>query len=224
MHPPKYGSPVASVTRADAELPRSPGAQPLPGLIGRVRNILLTPRTEWVVIEAEPTTVGQLYGGYIVPLAGFAAVMSFIRMSLIGVSLPLGGTIRAPVSSGIVSSVVTFILGLIGLFLVGLIINMLAPAYSGARNERQALKTAAYALTPAWLGTALTFLPFGAVLQLVAGIYGIYVLHLGLPVMMRTPRDKVGGYTATVIVCALLVGILFGAAGAMLGAAAAQAR
>jgi Yip1 domain len=223
VSPPKYGSPVASATRADAELPRASGAQPLPGLIERVKNILLTPRTEWAVIEAERTTVGQLYSRYIAPLAAFAAAMSFIRMSVIGVSLPLGGTIRTSLSTGIVSSLVTFILGLIGLFLVGLIINMLAPAYSGARNERQALKTAAYALTPAWLGTALTLLPFGPVLQLVAGIYAIYVLHLGLPVMMRTPRDKVAGYTAMVIVCALLVGILFGAAGAMLGAAAAQA-
>jgi hypothetical protein len=121
----------------------------------------LTPKTEWRVIEAEPTSVAQLYTGYVMPMAAFAAAMSFIRISVIGVSLPFGGTIRTPLASGLVSSVVTFILGLIGLFLVGSIINMLAPTFAGGRNQRQALKTAAYALTPAWLGTALTFLPLG---------------------------------------------------------------
>jgi hypothetical protein len=187
-----------------------------------VKNIILAPRSEWRAIEAEPTSIGQLYAGYVVPMAAFAAVMSFIRMSIVGVPLPLGGLIRTPPASGLVSSVVTFLLGLIGLFLVGLVINMLAPTSYGRRNQRQALKTAAYALTPAWLGTALTFLPLGSVLQLIAGSYGIYVLYLGLPVMMRTPPDKAGGYTAAVVVCTVLIAILFAAVGAMLGAAAVR--
>jgi hypothetical protein len=201
------------------------GAQalPLPRLLERIKNIVLTPKTEWLVIEAEPTSVAQLYSGYVVAMAAFAAVMSFVRLSVIGVSLPFGGTIRTPAASGLVSCVVTFILGLIGLYLVGFIINMLAPTFSGARNQRQALKTAAYALTPAWLGTALAFLPLGTLLQLIAGIYGIYVLYLGLPVMMRSQPDKAGGYTAAVVACTILVGILFGVAGAMLGGVARMA-
>jgi hypothetical protein len=186
----------------------------------RIRNIVLTPRTEWLVIAPEPTSIGQLYRGYVMPMAAFAAAMSFIRMSIIGVDLPVGGTIRTSVASAVVSSLATFILGLIGLFLVGSIVNMLAAIFSAERSQRQALKTAAYALTPAWLGTALTFLPQGALLQLIAGFYGIYVLYLGLPVMMGTPRDKASAYATAVVVCTLLVGILFGAVGAMLGAAA----
>jgi hypothetical protein len=199
------------------------GAQALPRLIDRIKNIILTPKTEWPVIEAEPTSIAQLYNGYVTPMAAFAAVMSFVRLSVIGVSLPFGGTLRTPPANGLVSCVVTFILGLIGLYLVGFIINMLAPTFAGGRNQRQALKTAAYALTPAWLGTALTFLPFGTLLQLIAGIYGIYVLYLGLPVMMRSQQDKAGGYTAAVVACTILVGILFGVVGAMVGGAARMA-
>jgi hypothetical protein len=153
-------------------------------------------------------------------MAGFAAVMSFIRMSVVGVNVPFGGMIRMPVASGLVSSAVTFILGLIGLYLVGFIINLLAPSFSGARDQRQALKIAAYALTPAWLGTALTFLPTGGLLQLLAGVYGICLLYLGLPVLMRTRRQNAAGYTALVVVCTLLIGILFGVIGAALGGVA----
>lgn len=189
----------------------------------RIRKIVFAPKTEWTVIEREPTSIGQLYAGYVMPMAAFAAVMSFFRLSVVGVSLPFGGTIRTPVTSGIVSSAVTFILGLVGLFLVGLIINTLAPTFCGGRDRRQALKTAAYALTPAWLGTALTFLPLGGLLQLIAGVYGIYVLYLGLQVMMHAPRDKTGGYTAAVVVCTLLLGLFFAGAGALLGGVARTA-
>jgi Yip1 domain len=192
----------------------------LPTLVRRAKNILLTPKTEWPVIAAEPTSIGQLYGGYVAPMAGFAAVMSFIRMSVVGVNVPFGGMIRMPVASGLVSSAVTFVLGLIGLYLVGFIINLLAPSFSGARDQRQAQKIAAYALTPAWLGTAFTFLPTGGLLQLLAGVYGICLLYLGLPLLMRTRRQNAAGYTASVVVCTLLIGILFGVIGAALGGAA----
>jgi Yip1 domain/zinc-ribbon domain len=213
-----FGLAAAAVSGTDAA-PAYTSPHVLPGLIERIKNIILTPKTEWPLIEKEPTSVGELYTGYVMPLAAFAAVMSFIRMSVIGVSLPFGGTIRTPFVSGLFSSVLTFVMGLIGLYLVGLIVNMLAPSFGGQRDQRQALKTAAYALTPAWLGTVLTFVPMGALLQLCAGIYGIYVLYLGLPIMMRSKQTSSGGYTASVVVCSILVGILFGVVAASLGVA-----
>jgi hypothetical protein len=41
--------------------------------------------------------------------------------------------------------------------------------------------------------------------------------------MMRSQQDKAAGYTAAVVACTILVGILFAAAGAMLGAAGRMA-
>ena len=38
-------------------------------LVERVKNILLTPRPEWEVIDGEPATPASLYTGYIIPLA-----------------------------------------------------------------------------------------------------------------------------------------------------------
>jgi hypothetical protein len=121
--------------------------------------------------------------------------------------------------SGLFSSLLTFVMGLVGLYLVGLIINMLACAFGGRQDRRQALKTAAYSLTPAWLGTAFTFLPMGSLLQLLSGLYGIYVLYLGLPVMMGAKQVHAGGYAASVLAGMIGVGILFGStAAAFLGA------
>jgi hypothetical protein len=190
----------------------------LPGLIERIKNILLTPKTEWAAIEPEATSIAQLYTGYVIPLAAFAALMSFVRMSMIGVSVPFGGAFRTPILSGLMFALVSFGFGLLGLFLVGLIINALAPTFSGERNQRQALKTAAYAFTPAWLGSVLGLLgAFATLLELLAGIYGIYLLYLGLPVLMRSPREKATGFTAAVVICTILLGIAFGVLSAATG-------
>lgn len=208
---------AGSAAAAAAPLPGT-GTQ-LSGLLERIKNILFSPRTEWPVIEAEPTSIAQLYSSYVVPLAVFAAAVSLIRMSVVGISVPFGGTIRTPLMSGLMYAATTFGFGLLGLFLVGLIINALAPAFSGERNLRQALKTAAYAFTPAWIGTVLTFLPLSTLLQLLMGIYGIYLLYLGLPVLMRSKRERAGGYTATVVLCTILLGVLFGLLSAAFGGA-----
>lgn len=184
----------------------------------RVKGTLLTPRDEWQTIAPELTSVGQLYTSYVFPLAGVAALMSFVRMSVIGVSLPFGDAIRTPVGTGLVYALMTFGMGLVGLFLVGLIINMLAPTFAGVRDQRQALKVAAYAFTPAWLSTIFNLLPsFGTLLQLVAGVYGIYLLYLGLPVLMRSAKERAFGYTASVVICTIVLGVLLGALSAAVG-------
>jgi hypothetical protein len=186
------------------------------GLTARIKNIVFTPKSEWRVIEAETTSVSRLYSGYVMPLAAFASVLSFIRMSVVGVEVPSGGTLRAPVANGSFTSLLTFVSSLVGLYLVGLAINALASAFGGRPDRRQALKTAAYALTPAWLGTALSFLPMGALLQFFAGLYGVYVLYVGLPIMMQAREEGAGGYASSVVACALGVGLLFGLGAASL--------
>jgi len=176
------------------------------GLIDRVKNILTTPKTEWPIIQAESTGAAQLYTGYLIPLAAFSAVMSFIHMSVIGVRYW-----HMPVLSGLAYALANFGFALLGIYLFGLIIDALAPSFAGERNQRQALKTAAYAFTPAALSAALGLFPvLGRVLQLIACLYGIYLLYLGLPVLMRSPQEKVPGYTAAVVVCIILLGAMLG--------------
>jgi len=184
----------------------------LPGLLERIKNIMLTPKTEWPVIAAETTSIKQLYLGYIVPLLAAAALISFIRMSVIGVSMPFGGFFRVPLISGLLFAVTRFGFGLLGFYLVALLTNALAPTFGGTRDLVQALKTTAYAFTSALLGSLLSILPvLWTLIALVALIYGIYILYLGLPVTMKAPREKATGYTVAVVLCTLLGGLVLGA-------------
>ena len=47
-------------------------------LIERVKNIILTPKTEWDVIDQETADTQKIVVGYVVPLVAVGAVASFL--------------------------------------------------------------------------------------------------------------------------------------------------
>jgi hypothetical protein len=175
-------------------------------LIERVKRILLSPKSEWEVIDAEQTTAAQLYTGYIAPLAAIGPVAQFIGFSLFGISLP-GPNYRVPIGAGLTSAIVSFVLSLGGTYVLALIIDALAPTFNGQRNQVQALKVAAYSSTAYWLAGIFALLPGLWILGLL-GLYSVYLLYLGLPVLMKTPRNRALVYTGVVIIAAIVLGIL----------------
>lgn len=180
-------------------------------LIERVKNIMLTPKSEWEVVSNERTTNVALYKGYIVPLSAIGPIASFIGLSIVGITLPLIGTYRMPLLSGLSSALVSFVFGLIAVYLLALLINALAPTFGGEKNQMQALKVAAFSYTPAWVASILFVLPSLSILVMLASLYSLYVLYLGLPVLMKAPKEKAIPYTAVVVVCAIVLTIVVGA-------------
>src|SRR3546814_7366747 len=84
-------------------------------LVERVKSILLSPKSEWPVIAAEPATVKGLYTGYFMILAAIPAVFGFIKGSLIGHSL-FGVTVTTSILSGLVAMVFSYVLSLVMLY------------------------------------------------------------------------------------------------------------
>ena len=178
-------------------------------LIARVKAILLTPKTEWPVIAGEQTTVADLYKGYILWLAAIPPVFAFLKTSLIGVTLPFAGTIRVGIGAGLSNMIVSYALSLAMFFVVALIIDALAPNFGGTRDRVQALKTIAYSYTASCIAGIGAIVPFLAVLIAIAGgIYGIYLLYLGLPHTMKSPPERAGGYTAVIIIVAIVLNLV----------------
>jgi hypothetical protein len=175
-------------------------------LVDRVKNILLSPRAEWPVIDAEPATVSSLYTGYIIPLAAIPVICQAIGMSAIGITIPFVGThYRTPVVSAITSAAVLYVFSLIAVFIVALIVDGLAPTFGGTKNQVQALKVVAYSYTASWVGGILSLVPAISVIGILFGLYSLYLLYLGLPVLMKSPPDKAVGYTAVVVICTIVV-------------------
>lgn len=180
-------------------------------LVERVKNIVLQPKAEWETIAGESTTVADLYKAYIVPLAAIGPAASIIGMSVVGLSMPYIGTFRVPILSAVAHGITSYVLALVGVFVIALIIDALAPTFGGEKNRMQALKVAAYASTPSWVAGIVMLLPMLGIVGLLAALYSLYLLYLGLPPLMKAPRDKAIAYTAVVVVAAFIVMAVAGA-------------
>ncbi len=175
-------------------------------LVDRAKNILLTPKTEWPVIAAEPETTSGLYTKYIIFLAALGPIAMFLKSTLIGTTVPFLGTYRLDMGTGLVQLVLQFGLQLVAVYVFALIVNGLAPTFGAQKDSMQALKTAAYASTAGWIAGLGVLLPWlGMLIGLAGGIYSIYLLFLGLPVTMKAPPERAAGYTAVCVIVEILV-------------------
>ena len=187
------------------------------GLVDRVKNILLKPQAEWEVIDREPSTIGGIYAGYVAILAAIPALFGFLGGQLFGFGA-FGITWKPPIVTALITAIVTYALSLAMVYVLALIIEFLAPNFGGQKNRLQAFKVAAYSYTPGWVAGVLLILPALSLLAALAGLYGLFLLWLGLPRLMKTPKEQTLPYAALTIVAAIAAAIVIGLVTAPLAA------
>jgi Yip1 domain len=176
------------------------------GLIARVTGILSRPQAEWDVIAPEAATTQSLMFGYAAILAALPAIAQAIHGLMPHCIFGVCYTSN-PVFA-VSAAVAYYIITLASVFVMGLIIDALAPNFGGEKNPAQALKVAVYSWTAAWLAGVFVIIPwFGGLLGLL-GLYSLYLLYLGIPKLMKAPQDKSLVYTVVVVVLAALVFIV----------------
>jgi hypothetical protein len=183
-------------------------------IIERAKNILMSPKTEWDRIDAEPASIKGIYIGYVCILAAIAPIANLIGSQLFPAGF-MGIVYRPPIISSIVIAIVGYVGTLVGVYVTALIIDALAPSFGGTKDQLKAFKVAAYSWTAAWIAGIFSIVPMLAWLG-IAGLYSLYLLYLGLPKLMKSPQDKSLGYTAVVIiVCIVVNAVIFGLIGAV---------
>lgn len=178
-------------------------------LVERVKNILISPKTEWEVIKNEQSSVADLFTKYALILALIPAVAGFLGQSLIGISTPFGHFI-VPVVNGLIYAVLYYVLSLAGIYLVAFIVDALAPSFGTTKDMVSSLKVVVYSYTAVWVAGIFQIIPVLSILGIL-GLYSLYLLYLGLNIVKGSPSDKVVGYTVVVVIITFLVYIIIGA-------------
>lgn len=168
-------------------------------IVNRIRNILLSPRTEWPVIDAEQDTPHTLLTRFVLPLVLLGTAAAFIGYGLIGIDaifFKLKG-----IKWGAWFAIRQLISGIVGYYTAVYVIDALAPSFSSEKNLGKSAQLVAYASTPSWVSAIFLVIPSLGILGLF-GLYGIYLFYVGLPVLKKTPEDKRIAY---MVVAALVI-------------------
>jgi hypothetical protein len=175
-------------------------------IVARARGLITRPREEWQAIAGEPSDTAGLFKNYVAPLSAIPAVAGFIGVALFArmfaVVLPgfsLGGLL--------VQTVVSYLLGLVAVWVFGKIVQALAPRFGGTGEEAPAMKLAAYSPTAMWLAGVFALVPPLGIFALL-GLYSFYILYKGVPVVAGVPEDKALVFTLALVACAVALNLL----------------
>ncbi len=174
-------------------------------LVDRAKNIILQPKTEWGVIAGEEPNVGQIFTGYVLPLALIPAIASIIGWGLIGRG------ILSSFSYGIAMGIIQLISAFVVVYIAAFVIDFLAPNFGSQKGLGRAVQLVAYSYTPAWVAGIFYIIPVIEWLAMLASLYSLYLLYLGLTPIMKTPPDKAVGYLVVSIIVLLIVYFVIGA-------------
>jgi hypothetical protein len=166
-------------------------------LIGRAWRILFRTEVEWELIDGESASVPGLFVGYACILAAIRPLAEIPQNVLL---------IHWTAAPTLEITALRYAASLLGVFIVGLVINALAPLYHGEKNLVQAMKLSVYSHTAGWVVGLLYIMPIPGFLAMIGGLYGLYILLLGLPTLMRSAREETAGYFVGVAFSGFVVG------------------
>jgi hypothetical protein len=176
--------------------------------IERAKNIIASPNKEWDVIALEQPNTSQIITNYVLLLAGAAAIAAFIGFGLVGFNGIFGR--YATIEWGIYYALRVLVGAIVGVFISALVIDALAPSFGSEKNMGRSVQLVAYSYTPAWIGSLLAIYPPLAIIGALAGLYGFYLMYIGMPKLKKTPADKHAGYFIVSIVTILVVYFVIG--------------
>lgn len=188
-------------------------------IVERVKNILLSPATEWDKVAAETTAPKDVVITYVIPLAALAAIAHFVSSVVIGTRVPFVGVHHMNPIWGLVLAVYHFVMAIVAVFVIAFITDALAPSFGGTKDMNQAVKLTAYTFTASWIGSVFGIIPYlGWLIALLFALYGLYLLYLGLPKLMKNPVDKTIVYELVLVIVSIVVLVVISTIGTMVTA------
>lgn len=182
------------------------------GFLSRAFGMLLRPDATWGRIAEAPSDPGALMRRYVAPLAAIPVVCGAAGAMVFGFNIANVG-VRMSLLGLLLGAVAGYLLTLLAVWALATFIDLTAPAFGGQRGRTEAMNLVAYGGTASWLGGAAEAYPsLGIPVGILAGLYSLYAIYLGLPKLMRIPDDRRLTAFAAVLVAILLLAVLRGAA------------
>lgn len=178
-------------------------------LLNHLWGLYAHPTTEWQNIQRSQTGLaGSLI--YLAVLALLPSICVFISTAFIGWGFSaLGKEITVlTLRSAIFIAVAGYFALIASVVALGYLIYWMSSTFGSVASFSQGMKLAAYAATPLLMAALALFFPhpiFFMVVSLLAGLYSVYLLYCGTPVIMHVPEDRRFIYITSILVAALVL-------------------
>jgi hypothetical protein len=160
------------------------------GVARRALGMLVRPGRTLDRVAEETGDLEGLLRRYVAPLAAIPAVCGVIGPLIFGFNVYNVG-IHMSVVGLILAAAVGYLLTLGGVYVLGLFVELTAPWFGGVRSRERALRLAAYSATAVWVaGLAELYPNLGLPLGVLAAMWSLYALYLGLSKLMAISEER----------------------------------
>lgn len=177
-------------------------------IIERIKNILIAPKKEWNVIAAEEQSLTTTLTTYVLPLALIGAAATMIGWGLIGKSYFMVTVKGWPL--GMKYGLIALVSSIAGFLITTFVVDALAPSFGAEKNLNKSAQFVAYSATPSYLGAIFAIIPSIALLGSLIGLYGLYLMYLGIGPMKKAPEDKKVVYLIVSILVLIVASVVLG--------------
>ncbi|WP_293898854.1 Yip1 family protein [Phenylobacterium sp.] len=170
-------------------------------VIARALRLLVMPGRTWVAIAAEPADPRGLFGRYVAPLAAIPAVCSVAGPLKFGFNIANVDVMMSPLGL-VLGAFAGYALTFAAVAAAGVLVALIARAFGGDGDRGRALELVSYAATASWIGGVAELYPsLGLAVGVLAGVYSLYTLYLGLPRMLAIPdAHRLTAFAAILVV------------------------
>lgn len=189
-------------------------------LVERIKYTLFEPQQpRWAGVKTKPVTSSDAPASTKPAISNamiFGALLALLLVALLATFPPVSafifghrfadislGTLTARVVTGMI---VGFTLTLGGAYLLARIADALAPKFGGTKNMNQALRVAMISTSAIWIAHVMSMMTGLRYIEVI-GLYGIYVLYVGLPVSMKLPKAEAIPYANIIVIVAIAISL-----------------
>ncbi len=184
-------------------------------IFNRVSGIITKPKEEWKKVNSETPDIQNIIITYVLPLVVISGICTLFGYSYIGLNKDygvIGTVVQKGWSTGIQAGIISVLSSVIAVIVSAFIINALSTSFKSEQNLGRSVQLVSYSFTPAWIGGILAIVPSLGWIGTLLGLYGLYLLYLGLTPLMKTPKEQALGYLVVsmlvIIVSYILIGLI----------------
>lgn len=172
-----------------------------------IRDLLLRPKEVWLKISNQSIDLKNLFLTYAMVLAFIPAVAIAIGYGVVGLKVGAVGYFKMSLWSAVFAALAAYAINLLAVYAAGLALRFIGNYFHAEAPLSAYLTLVIYSATPVWLAGIFYLVPALSMLGFLS-IYGVYLLYLGLPILIKIPEDKALPYTVWVIVAMIVTVII----------------
>ena len=179
-------------------------------VLNHIWGLFFDPQKEWEVIRDERCSIGKCYASNVILLAAIPPICAYFGSTNVGWKIGAGEAIKLTSDSALQIAIAFYLALMAAVFIMGKAMHWMAQTFDAKPELSKCVVLASYIATPLFVSGVAALYPVlwvDMLIGLAAVAYTVYLLYLGIPIVMKIPKEQ-GFIFSTSVLTVGMVGLI----------------